>query len=183
MNSHQSILAKISILQKKMEALRENEKKLVVAEIRKLIEIYGVRPSELFPDVKPGPVAAARKRASSKRIVSPKPPKYRDPATGKTWNGHGKRPFWLVGDRDAYLMTAQEISSAVKPKTRARKKPATGKQGTARATKKAVVKKSGAAQKRAVKSRTTQKAATPKLVSPSNSSTPLTPPPSSGATA
>jgi len=26
-------------------------------------------------------------------------PKYRDPGTGKTWSGKGKRPFWFNADR------------------------------------------------------------------------------------
>lgn len=29
-------------------------------------------------------------------------PKYKDPATGKTWAGRGKIPKWLVGDKDQY---------------------------------------------------------------------------------
>lgn len=27
------------------------------------------------------------------------PPKYRDPNSGKTWSGHGKRPNWFDADR------------------------------------------------------------------------------------
>ena len=172
MDSHQSILAKISILQKKMEVLRENEKKLVVAEIRKLVGMYGIQPAELFSDTKPGQ-AATRKRGTrtGKRAVSPKPPKYQDPATGKTWNGHGKRPFWLVGDREAYLITAQDAAAiALKPKKRTRGKQAAGKAGAAKAAKKTApttrAKKSSAAPKRVVKRRTVKKAAAPAVSAP-----------------
>lgn len=31
----------------------------------------------------------------------PSAPKYRDPATGKTWSGKGKRPGWFDSDRAA----------------------------------------------------------------------------------
>lgn len=118
MESYQSILAKISIFQKKAEALRENEKKLILAEIRKLVEMYTISPAELFsPDSQSQKPAPTR----HKRVVTQKPPKYRDPATGKTWNGHGKRPFWLVGDKEAFLMTEEELLAAKKPK--AKRKP------------------------------------------------------------
>jgi DNA-binding protein H-NS len=118
MESYQSILAKISIFQKKAEALRENEKKLVLVEMRKLVEMYDIQSAELFSAVKPKPPAPARR----KRTVVQKLPKYRDPATGKTWNGHGKRPFWLVGDKEAYLMTEEEaLLIAAKPKAKRKK--------------------------------------------------------------
>ena len=31
--------------------------------------------------------------------------KYRDPASGKTWAGRGRRPNWLSGDADQYLVS------------------------------------------------------------------------------
>jgi len=32
-------------------------------------------------------------------------PKYRDPATGKTWTGRGKAPKWIDGkDRSKFLI-------------------------------------------------------------------------------
>jgi DNA-binding protein H-NS len=122
--SYQSVLDKISALQKKASSLRDNEKKRVVVEMRKLVELYDVQPAELFSNAKPAPDAdapAPRKRA--KRVLFPK---YRDPVTGKTWNGHGKRPLWLVGvdDKEAYLITEADAGdAAAKPKgTRAGRK-------------------------------------------------------------
>jgi len=33
------------------------------------------------------------------------PPKYRDPATGKTWSGQGKAPLWIANqDRSRFLI-------------------------------------------------------------------------------
>ncbi|HSA48440.1 MAG TPA: H-NS histone family protein [Candidatus Competibacteraceae bacterium] len=34
-------------------------------------------------------------------------PKYRDPATGKTWSGKGKRPQWFDADRAEDFLIAQ----------------------------------------------------------------------------
>jgi DNA-binding protein H-NS len=31
--------------------------------------------------------------------------KYRDPASGKTWSGRGRKPNWLSGDTDRYLVS------------------------------------------------------------------------------
>lgn len=111
MDSYRSILDKISVLQRKASSLRENEKKRAVAEIRKLIDLYDIQPADLFHGGKSS-------TATGKR---PLPPKYRDPATGKTWNGHGKSPFWLKGDRDKYLIAgqinaAEKIKKAPRPK-------------------------------------------------------------------
>ncbi|MDR1934046.1 MAG: H-NS histone family protein [Candidatus Accumulibacter sp.] len=125
MDSYQSLLDKISTLQKKASSLRENEKRRAIAEMRKLIELYDVQSAELFSDGKPSVVASKPLpvSATGKRIL---PPKYRDPATGKTWNGHGKTPLWLVGigDRSKFLIAAQAeaASDAPKPRKRAQKK-------------------------------------------------------------
>jgi DNA-binding protein H-NS len=142
MDSYQSLLDKISMLQKKASVLRETKKKRVVAEIRRQIELYDVQPAELFSNVKPraGRPASASVPVSARgrqvRQIKPsKPPKYRDPATGKTWNGHGKTPLWLVGisDRSAYLIDAQAdaasaINVAAKPQEKVQKaKPAAGR--------------------------------------------------------
>jgi DNA-binding protein H-NS len=150
MDSYQSLLGKISVLQKKASALRETEKKRVISEIRRLIDMYDVQPAEVFSDVKPRagrPVSRSASLSTSpsvsakgKQVRQSKPPKYRDPATGKTWNGHGKTPLWLggVSDRTAYLIDAQAeaVSDAVKPKKNAQKaKSAPGrKPGAAKGT-------------------------------------------------
>jgi DNA-binding protein H-NS len=162
MDSYQSLLDKISTLQKKASVMRETKKKRAVAEIRKLIEMYDVQPAELFSNAKPRvgrPVSLpASVSAKGKQVRQSKPPKYRDPATGKTWNGHGKTPLWLVGivDRTAYLIEAQAeaASNAAKPQKTAQKaKPAVGrKPGAAKGT---------AKPKRAAKRETAPKAVEP----------------------
>ena len=122
MDSYQSLLGKISALQKRASSLRDNEKKRVIAEMRKLIALYDVQPVELFSDAKPSAAGKPTPSKRSKRILFPK---YQDPVTGKTWNGHGKRPFWLVGDKEAYLIDKQADGSGAaarpKKKTQAKK--------------------------------------------------------------
>ena len=164
MESYQSILAKISVLHKKASELRESEKKRAVAEMRKLIELYDVKASELFSNA---PAAAGR--AVSAPAKKAAPPKYRDPATGKTWSGRGKRPTWLVGDKDAYLIDApaglagKAQKAKPKAKVQAKAKPAAAKKpGAAKTTAKP---KSAAPQKRAAKRKPVQKTALPKTES------------------
>ena len=162
MESYQSILAKISVLHKKASELRESEKKRAVAEMRKLIELYDVKASELFSNA---PAAAGRAVPAPAKKAAP--PKYRDPATGKTWSGRGKRPTWLVGDKDAYLIDASAglAGKAQKPKAKvqAKAKPAAAKKpGAAKTTAKP---KSAAPQKRAAKRKPVQKTALPKTES------------------
>ncbi|MFT3963100.1 H-NS histone family protein [Propionivibrio sp.] len=156
MESYQSILAKISVLHKKASELRESEKKRAVAEMRKLIELYDVKASELFSNA---PAAAGRAVPAPAKKTAP--PKYRDPATGKTWSGRGKRPTWLVGDKDAYLIDAPAglAGKAQKPKAKvqAKAKPAAAKKpGAAKTT---------AKPKSAAKRKPVQKTALPKTES------------------
>ena len=40
---------------------------------------------------------------------------YRDPASDKTWSGRGRRPNWLSGDADQYLVSNLRASSAGNP--------------------------------------------------------------------
>ena len=174
MDSYQSILDKISVLQKKASALRETEKKRAIAEMRKLIGLYDVQPAELFSDAPP-PVVGKPVPAPKKRI---RPPKYRDPATGKTWNGLGKRPGWLVGDKDAYLMDAPVVakSKTVKPKKKTQlkaKPPASRKSATVKAVAKPKPKNT-VPPKRAAKRTPTRKTAVPKAdsVAPAAASEP-----------
>ncbi len=56
-----------------------------------LITLLGGEPCEVLESVTLTPVASL--------------PKYRDPATGKTWSGRGKRPNWFDSERaDDFLI-------------------------------------------------------------------------------
>jgi DNA-binding protein H-NS len=159
-------MGKISVLEKKASSLRENEKKRVIAKIREQIKLYDVQPAELFSDTKATvvgrPVVSKPTVSVATRGKRPLPPKYRDPATGKTWNGHGKRPFWLAGDRDAYLISAQPAQAeiAAVPKKRGRKKkvtPVADWKSSAASTVAAITKTAAKPKKRAVKRKTSRK--------------------------
>lgn len=67
---------------------------------RSKFEISGSRLTSA-PKAKPGPKNAGV-------------PKYRDPATGKTWTGNGKPPAWIAGaaDRSAFLIESAVTASA-----------------------------------------------------------------------
>jgi hypothetical protein len=41
--------------------------------------------------------------------------KYRDPASGKTWSGRGRKPSWLRGDADQYLVSNLRSSNGGNP--------------------------------------------------------------------
>lgn len=41
--------------------------------------------------------------------------KYRDPASDKTWSGRGRKPNWLRGDTDQYLMSNQRATNGGNP--------------------------------------------------------------------
>ena len=87
---------------------------------------------------------------------TPRPPKYRDPKTGKTWNGLGKPPDWIAGarNRDKFLIDASSAGSEGAP--------ATAQLTPAKKVRKAAVLRSRAAKpvtKKASKSATAKKAA------------------------
>lgn len=97
----------IAALQKEAEAVRPREIKDVIQKIREAISFYGLTPDDLFGGVRRGRKAGAPDAASAARPgkrgrgkpaarKTSSPPKYRDPATGKTWTGRGKRPGWFV---------------------------------------------------------------------------------------
>ncbi len=103
MDTYHTVMAKVESLQKKAKALLDAEKARVLVEMRKVIDLYGIHASELYPAGSSSDVRArSRKAETVKKLVLK--PKYRDPATGKTWNGHGKRPFWLGSNPDAFLI-------------------------------------------------------------------------------
>lgn len=41
--------------------------------------------------------------------------KYRDPDSGKTWSGRGRRPAWLAGDPDQYRIQSPTIAHQTTP--------------------------------------------------------------------
>ncbi|MDR0215532.1 MAG: H-NS histone family protein [Comamonas sp.] len=77
------------------EALK-TEKSGAIAQVRTIIEQYGLTEADVFPSSK-------AKAGGGFRVVGI--PKYRDPATGATWTGRGKQPRWIEGkDRTPFAI-------------------------------------------------------------------------------
>lgn len=99
MPSYSEIQSQIAELTKQADAARKAEVASVIADMRKSIADYGLKPSDLFPGIRAENSAPPRKAAAVK---------YRD-AAGNTWTGRGKMPRWLQSaveagaSRDSFL--------------------------------------------------------------------------------
>jgi DNA-binding protein H-NS len=86
-------------LQLEAERVKASEVAGVIAKIKSAIDFYGIAPGDLF-GAKPAKGGEGKRkytvRKNAKPAKAPSPPKYKDPETGKTWTGHGKRPDWFV---------------------------------------------------------------------------------------
>jgi len=59
--------------------------------------------------------ATKRSARTAKKAGAPSAVKYKDPTSGKTWSGKGRRPAWLRGDTDQYLVTDLRSASNDNP--------------------------------------------------------------------
>lgn len=83
--SYRQVKERIRELELQAEQLRREELRHIIAELRGKVREYGLTPQQLF-----GPDLAALVR-------------YRDPESGRTWNGFGRPPNWIRGqDRERY---------------------------------------------------------------------------------
>lgn len=71
-------------LDERIAQIQASEKATAIASIHALMRDHGVTLKDL---------------GGAKRRVSIGVPKYRDPATGKTWTGRGRPPAWFVSGR------------------------------------------------------------------------------------
>lgn len=126
MASLDSIKAQIARLTKQAQTIEGKAVQKVLA----LMDKLGVTVDDL-------PKKRGRKAGAAKVGG---PAKYRDPATGKTWTGHGRAPDWIknVANRDDFLVAKSGASSPVKAAKKVRKAPT--KKATRRPAKKAAAK-------------------------------------------
>ena len=82
MASYEELLSQIKSLEMQAEDARKQEIAGAVAQIRSIMAKFGITVEDLGGKGK-------GKRASAAA-------KYRDPASGKTWTGRGRRPAWAV---------------------------------------------------------------------------------------
>lgn len=120
MKSYKLIKAEIDALSKQAEAAKAKESADAIAKVKDLIETYGLTAAQLGLEV------GAKRGGKVKRAGSAA--KYKDPVSGKTWNGVGKRPRWIVeakGDLSKFLIggtsaAAKTEANAVAPATKSK---------------------------------------------------------------
>lgn len=98
----ESINARIQRLRLQADALVQKDRSGAVAKVLKLMDQLGLTVADL-------PSAGARRKGGRKAAGGKKTvgaAKYRDPASGRTWTGHGRAPDWIKNakNRDDYLI-------------------------------------------------------------------------------
>jgi DNA-binding protein H-NS len=84
------LLAQKADLERQIADAQRAERGDAIARVKALMAEYGLTLADLGPRA----IAAPRRAGgnSGKKVA----PKYRDPATGKTWSGRGLKPTWLA---------------------------------------------------------------------------------------
>lgn len=98
MSAYEELLRQRQELEQRIKEARKDEIAGAVSEVRALIAKYDLTAADVF-----GRSRKFGQRGSTGKV----PPKYKDPATGKTWTGRGKAPKWIEGkDRTQFLIAA-----------------------------------------------------------------------------
>lgn len=102
------LLAQLETLQAEIEAQRSLMVRDAVATCMSLIAEFDLTAYDLGLVKTHKAKTMAVKQSDRTFPVATKhaspPPKYRDPASGKTWSGRGSEPLWMDGNRDDYLI-------------------------------------------------------------------------------
>jgi DNA-binding protein H-NS len=75
-------------LESQIALVRQSEQAEAISKIKTLIAEYELTQEDIFGGSKRAP-----KEGGAVKVA----PKYRDPETGATWTGRGKRPKWIEG--------------------------------------------------------------------------------------
>ena len=123
MSTYRQLKQQIAELEKKANLAMKEEARKVIQTIKQQIAEFGLTAADLGLEI--ARRAGARTAKGKKLVLTPK---YREPATGKTWNGHGKRPGWIVaaqkkGKLDELAIAKPALAKA-SPQARATVKPA-----------------------------------------------------------
>jgi DNA-binding protein H-NS len=86
MSSYQDILNQIEDLKRKAEQVRKDEMAGAIAEIKRQMAQFGITAEDLGFGGRAG-------RGKGRAAIAAK---YRDPVSGKTWSGRGRRPRWVA---------------------------------------------------------------------------------------
>jgi DNA-binding protein H-NS len=93
--SYRELLKQREVLQRQIDAAREQEVAAALAKVREIINEYSLTPEQVF--------AQSKGKGGPKRGA--KPAKYRDPTSGATWSGMGREPLWIKGQpREQFLI-------------------------------------------------------------------------------
>jgi DNA-binding protein H-NS len=128
MSTYRQLKQQIAELEKKAAIAMKAEVRKVIESIKKQIADFGLTAADLGMEV------ARRAGATGPRVrrKSALKPKYRDPVSGKTWNGHGKRPRWVVAAQDKGRLDDLLIDQSARGKpAKATAKPAPKARGGA----------------------------------------------------
>lgn len=98
MATYRQLTEQLAKVQAQMATAREKEMSTAIAEIREKIVEYGITAEEL---------GFASKRMARKAKTGSLPPKYRNPKTGETWSGRGRKPGW-IGKRPERFLIQEE---------------------------------------------------------------------------
>ncbi len=88
-----ALIAQRESLDAQIIAARKAEREVAIGRIKALMKEFDLSVLDLQEKVQ---------KRNSKRMSTV--PKYRDPATGKTWSGRGRQPAWLGTDPAAFLI-------------------------------------------------------------------------------
>ena len=124
--TYAQLKAEIAELETKAALVRAKEIDDVVGRIREAITAYELTPDQLFGRA---PVArgGAAKTRTKPSAAAARPPKFKDPVSGKTWTGMGKPPGWIAGkDRDGFLIDGPGVAAHDPKPVRAAKAAAKG---------------------------------------------------------
>lgn len=85
MTSYKELLKQREALEKQISEARRQELAGAIAQVRALVEEFGLTAQDVFP------AGRARSAGTGAKVA----PKYRDPVTKQTWTGRGKAPKWI----------------------------------------------------------------------------------------
>ena len=92
------IKKQIESLEREAETVRKREVAGVIERIKQAIDFYGLTVEDLFGEEPKSQTKskAVPRQAAKKATETRAKAKYKDPDSGKTWTGHGKRPGWFL---------------------------------------------------------------------------------------
>jgi len=126
MSTYRQLKQQIAELEKKANLAMKEEARKVIQTIKQQIAEFGLTAADLGLEI--ARRAGARTAKGKKLVLTPK---YREPSTGKTWNGHGKRPGWIVAAQKKgkleELAIAKPAPAKASPQAKAAVKPAVKK--------------------------------------------------------